>query len=1047
MECRRFYEHVVIPVFYEIEPSHVRYQEGSYKTAFARYEAEANISRNFANSLIEWKAALASAANISGWVSRTYRDDSQLIDDIVKDVWKMLSLMYPNELKDLVQIDENNKYIESLLKKHQSIGIWGFGGMGKTTIAKQIFAKHFAQYDSVCLLENVRENTETFGVTHIRTKLICELLRRQVTESEIVGLRTFIKRRLTGKKVLIALDDVGDTEQLDELCRYLDELGQDSRLIITTRNRHMLNGRVHVQYKVKKWKLDESLKLFSLGAFKQSHPKEGYEDLSKRAVAYAGGIPLALKVLGSYFHSRDSDFWESELNHLVNNGESLSKIEKVFKGSYNELTQREKEIFLDIAFFFKEENKDFTTRILNACGFNATGGIKLLQEKALVTISNSGRIQMHDLLQKVALQIVQCKKNCSRKDPGERSRLCDIKEIRDVFKSSRDTHKVEGILFDLSQKLKLDVQVDTFKKMTELRFLRLYVPLGKKRLTSVSIPEYIMPFSDKLRYLEWDGYLLKTLPQPFCAELLVEIRLPHSEVEHLWHGMQELPNLEGIDLTECKQLTELPDLSGASKLKWLYLSGCESLCEIEPHVFSNDTLVTLILDNCIKLQSLTCGKHLTSLEKINVYGCSSLQVFSLSSDSIERLDLSKTGTEKLHSSIGHMKKLVYLNLEGLRLSNLPSELSCLKSLTELRLSNCDIVTGSNLEAVFDSKLRSLKILYLKDCVKLLELPTNVNSLSSLYELRLDGSNLEILPVSIEGLSELEIMSLNNCRNLRFLPKLPPHIKEFHADNCTSLVRVFTLNTFSESMKGENKYISFKNDMELDESSLVCMTEGAILTMKTAALHNMSIEKYSLKTHSYNYDSVVVSLPGSSVPMQFEYQTTDSTSITLDITKFHYYSRGFIFCVVVSPSLSYGTREHGGVQIQCQCFMKNGSNVGVVSKWHHKAIEDLNMNHVFFWYDPYHFDSIHYFFDTVSFEFSVSTDSGEQNDFFSIKECGIYPIYISEFPTLLDNLSFEERIQSYLRLKIWYNLEMLESYKLREEKEKTTLFEMKYMQNW
>lgn len=74
--------------------------------------------------------------------------------------------------------------------------------------------------------------------------------------------------------------------------------------------------------------------------------------------------------------------------------------------------------------------------------------------------------------------------------------------------------------------------------MTELRFLRLYVPLGKKRLTSVSIPEYIMPFSDKLRYLEWDGYLLKTLPQPFCAELLVEIRLPHSEVEHLWHGMQ-----------------------------------------------------------------------------------------------------------------------------------------------------------------------------------------------------------------------------------------------------------------------------------------------------------------------------------------------------------------------------------------------------------------------------------------------------------------------------------------------------------------------------
>ncbi|MCI24570.1 TMV resistance protein N-like, partial [Trifolium medium] len=114
----------------------------------------------------------------------------------------------------------------------------------------------------------------------------------------------------------------------------------------------MLDGRVDGIYKVKKWKVEESLKLFSLGAFKQRHPKEGYEVLSKRAVAYAGGIPLALKVLGSHLYSRGTDFWESELKHLENNVESLSKIEKVLKGSYDGLTIREKEIFLDIAFFY-----------------------------------------------------------------------------------------------------------------------------------------------------------------------------------------------------------------------------------------------------------------------------------------------------------------------------------------------------------------------------------------------------------------------------------------------------------------------------------------------------------------------------------------------------------------------------------------------------------------------------------------------------------------------------------------------------------------------
>jgi len=31
-----------------------------------------------------------------------FRNDPQLIDDIVKDIWKMLSLRYPNELQNLI---------------------------------------------------------------------------------------------------------------------------------------------------------------------------------------------------------------------------------------------------------------------------------------------------------------------------------------------------------------------------------------------------------------------------------------------------------------------------------------------------------------------------------------------------------------------------------------------------------------------------------------------------------------------------------------------------------------------------------------------------------------------------------------------------------------------------------------------------------------------------------------------------------------------------------------------------------------------------------
>ncbi|MCI43716.1 disease resistance protein, partial [Trifolium medium] len=60
--------------------------------------------------------------------------------------------------------------------------------------------------------------------------------------------------------------------------------------------------------------------------------------------------------------------------------------------------------------------------------------------------------------------------------------------------------------------------------------------------------------------------------------------------------LQELVNLEAIDLSECKQLINLPDLSGALKLKQLRLSGCENLCEVQSSAFSKDTLDTLLLD-------------------------------------------------------------------------------------------------------------------------------------------------------------------------------------------------------------------------------------------------------------------------------------------------------------------------------------------------------------------------------------------------------------------------------------------------------------------
>jgi hypothetical protein len=94
-------------------------------------------------------------------------------------------------------------------------------------------------------------------------------------------------------------------------------------------------------------------------------------------------------------------------------------------------------MFLDIAFFFKDENSNLVTSILDAGGFNAKSGIDMLEDKALITISNGSKIQMHDLLQNMAFDIVRQKENPTSRDPGKRSRLRDIEEVYDVFKNNK----------------------------------------------------------------------------------------------------------------------------------------------------------------------------------------------------------------------------------------------------------------------------------------------------------------------------------------------------------------------------------------------------------------------------------------------------------------------------------------------------------------------------------------------------------------------------------------------------------------------------------
>ena len=66
LECKKFHGQIVVPVFYKVDPFHVRNQTGSYKKAFIKHEQDLMHKKV---KLKKWKASLTEAANLAGWDS------------------------------------------------------------------------------------------------------------------------------------------------------------------------------------------------------------------------------------------------------------------------------------------------------------------------------------------------------------------------------------------------------------------------------------------------------------------------------------------------------------------------------------------------------------------------------------------------------------------------------------------------------------------------------------------------------------------------------------------------------------------------------------------------------------------------------------------------------------------------------------------------------------------------------------------------------------------------------------------------------------------
>uniref|UniRef100_A0A2N9IK80 ADP-ribosyl cyclase/cyclic ADP-ribose hydrolase n=1 Tax=Fagus sylvatica TaxID=28930 RepID=A0A2N9IK80_FAGSY len=210
---------LVRPVFYKVDPSEVRSQKGKFGEALAKHEEK------FKDDKIvqRWREALHEAANISGWHYDERCTEFEFIQRIVEEIsnsksnWMPLFVAkYPvginsrvEEIKLLLDIESNDV---------RMVGIYGLGGV-----------------------ENVRESERKEGIIKLQETLLFEFSRdRNFKVSNASRGTNMINESLCRKRVLIILDDVDKLDQVEKLLGKCDRFAFGSRIIITTRDKHLL---------------------------------------------------------------------------------------------------------------------------------------------------------------------------------------------------------------------------------------------------------------------------------------------------------------------------------------------------------------------------------------------------------------------------------------------------------------------------------------------------------------------------------------------------------------------------------------------------------------------------------------------------------------------------------------------------------------------------------------------------------------------------------------------------------------------------------------
>ncbi|CAJ2647091.1 unnamed protein product [Trifolium pratense] len=479
------------------------------------------------------------------------------------------------EEADLVGIEEPKKQLTDLLFKDESnravISIYGMGGLGKTTLAKQV-------YDDLKIKKRFRIHawvnlSQSFKMEELLKDLVQQLysvIGKPVPEAvgmmKIEKVKELIKNLLQQSRYLIVLDDVWNVNVWDAVKHALPNNNRGSRVMLTTRKKDIalyscaeLGKDFHLQFLPEQ----EAWSLFCRKTFQGSNYScpPHLEEVCRKILKLCGGLPLAIVAISGALATRERsniEEWQivcRSFGSEIKGNDKLEDMKKVLSLSFNELPYYLKSCLLYLSLFpeFHAIEHMRLIRLWVSEGFvNGEDG------KTVEEVADS---YLKELLNRSLLQVVE-------KTSDGRMKTCRMHDLlREIVNlKSRDqnfaTIAKDKFMVWPERVRRLSIVSSSYKVLqqnrTTFQLKSLLMFALSHSLNHFSIHELSTFGLKLLRVLDLQDAPLEDFPAEIInLYLLKYLSLKNTKVKSIPGSIKKLQNLETLDLKHT-YVTELP---------------------------------------------------------------------------------------------------------------------------------------------------------------------------------------------------------------------------------------------------------------------------------------------------------------------------------------------------------------------------------------------------------------------------------------------------------------------------------------------------------